>query len=88
MKNHDAAPVKGILTGKIGDITFEQPVELNLANEEKSVADPNIFSQLKVQNPRLCSKGYGSPYLYDANFTFKVGDKVSDSEDFKVGIRQ
>ena len=60
------------------------------ANEEKSVAfDPNTFSQLKVQNPRLWwPKGYGSPYLYDANFTFKVGDKVSDSEDFKVGIRQ
>ena len=89
VKNHDAAPVKGILTGKIGDITFEQPVEL-AANEEKSVAfDPNTFSQLKVQNPRLWwPKGYGSPYLYDANFTFKVGDKVSDSEDFKVGIRQ
>ena len=52
VKNHDAAPVKGILTGKIGDITFEQPVEL-AANEEKSVAfDPNTFSQLKVQNPR------------------------------------
>lgn len=89
VKNHDAAPVKGVLTGKIGDITFEQPVEL-AANEEKTVTfDPNSFSQLKVQNPRLWwPKGYGSPYLYDANFTFKVGDKVSDSEDFKVGIRQ
>jgi Beta-galactosidase/beta-glucuronidase len=89
VKDHDAAPVKGVLTGKIGDITFEQPVEL-AANEEKTVTfDPNSFSQLKVQNPRLWwPKGYGSPYLYDANFTFKVGDKVSDSEDFKVGIRQ
>ena len=89
VKNHDAAPVKGVLTGKIGDITFEQPVEL-AANEEKTVTfDPNSFSQLKVQNPRLWwPKGYGAPNLYDANFTFKVGDAVSDAKDFKVGIRQ
>ena len=89
VKNHEAAPVAGVLSGKIGEITFEQPVELK-ANEEKVVKfDPEKFAQLKVQNPRLWwPKGYGEPYLYDANFTFKVADKVSDAEDFKVGIRQ
>lgn len=89
VKNHDAAPVKGILQGKIGDITFEQPIEL-AANEEKAVVfDPRTFSQLKIQNPQLWwPKGYGSPYLYEANFTFKVNNQISDSEDFQVGIRQ
>ena len=89
VKNHESAPVAGVLSGKIGEITFEQPVELK-ANEEKTVKfDPEKFAQLKVQNPRLWwPKGYGEPYLYDANFTFKVADKVSDAEDFKVGIRQ
>lgn len=42
-----------------------------------------------MENPRLWwPKGYGAPNLYDANFTFKVDDKVSDAKDFKVGIRQ
>ena len=44
---------------------------------------------MNVQNPRLWwPKGYGEPNLYDANFTFKIDDKVSDAKDFKVGIRQ
>lgn len=89
VKNHESNPVKGVLSGKIGEITFEQPVEL-AANEEKTVSfDPNVFSQLKVKNPRLWwPRGYGEPYLYDANFTFTVDNQVSDTEDFKVGIRQ
>ncbi len=89
VKNHVSSPVKGLLSGKIGDITFEQEVELK-ANEEKTVRfDPEKFAQLNVKNPKLWwPKGYGSPYLYDANFTFKVGDKISDTEDFKYGIRQ
>ncbi len=89
VKNHDASDVKGTLEGKIGDITFQQPVELK-AGEEKTVTfDAKDFEQLNMQNPRLWwPKGYGAPNLYDANFTFKIDDKVSDSKDFKVGIRQ
>ena len=36
VKNHDAAAVKGVLEGKIGDVVFNQPVEL-AAGEEKTV---------------------------------------------------
>ena len=89
VKNHENTPVKGTLSGKIGDITFEQPVELS-ANEEKTVRfSPNDFAQLKDQRLNLWwPKGYGSPCLYDANFTFSIDGTVSDTEDFKVGIRQ
>ena len=89
VKNHASAPVKGTLTGRIGSVSFERPVEL-AANEVRTVVfDPADFEQLNVRNPRLWwPRGYGFPYLYDANFTFKVNDEVSDSEDFKVGIRQ
>ncbi len=89
VKNHDANAVKGILEGKIGDITFQQPVELAAGEEKTVVFDAKDFAQLNVQNPRLWwPKGYGEPNLYDANFTFKIDDKVSDAKDFKVGIRQ
>ena len=89
VKNHADEEVEGILSGQVGDITFEQPVKL-AAHEEKTVRfDARQFPQLQLKNPRLWwPNGYGEPYLYDANFTFKVDGKISDEEDFKVGIRQ
>lgn len=91
VKNHDNKNVKGVLEGKIGDITFSQSVEL-AAGEEKAVKfDADSFEQLNIRNPRLWwPKGYGEPYLYDANFNFKVdgAEGISDSKDFKVGLRQ
>ena len=89
VKNHDAAPVKGTLEGRVGEITFQQPVELAAGEEKAVVFDAKDFPQLKMENPRLWwPKGYGAPNLYDANFTFKIGEQVSDAKDFKVGIRQ
>ena len=89
VKNHDANTVNGTLEGKVGDITFQQLVSLAAGEEKTVVFDVKDFPQLKMENPRLWwPKGYGAPNLYDANFTFKVDDKVSDAKDFKVGIRQ
>ena len=89
VKNHDTNTVNGMLEGKVGDITFQQPVSLAAGEEKTVVFDVKDFPQLKVENPRLWwPKGYGAPNLYDANFTFKVDGKVSDAKDFKVGIRQ
>lgn len=89
VKNHDGKDVSGVLQGKVGDVTFEQPVQLKAGEERTVVFDADRFPQLQVKNPRLWwPNGYGTPYLYDANFTFKVGEEVSDARDFKVGIRQ
>lgn len=89
VKNHDANAVDGMLEGKVGEITFRKPVSLAAGEERAVVFDVKDFPQLKMENPRLWwPKGYGAPNLYDANFTFKVGEAVSDTKDFKVGIRQ
>ena len=89
VKNHTDKAVKGVLSGKIGDITFEQEVELAAGEERTAIFNPQRFTQLKEQNLKLWwPKGYGEPHLYDANFTFSIDGKVSDSEDFKVGVRQ
>lgn len=89
VKNHDTVPIKGVLSGKIGNVVFEQPVDLKGREERTVMFDPSRFAQLKIRNPRLWwPNGYGIPYLYDANFTFTVDGQVSDSKDFKVGIRQ
>ncbi len=89
VQNHDTAPVKGVLKGSIGDIKFEQ--EVTLAAGEKRVVkfEPTKFAQLREQTMNLWwPKGYGEPYLYDAEFEFKVADAVSDKKEFKVGVRQ
>lgn len=89
VKNHDDKAMTGVLSGKIGDIHFEQPVSLQAGEERTVVFDADRFSQLCVQHPRLWwPNGYGTAYLYDANFTFKVKEEISDTRDFKVGIRQ
>lgn len=89
VKNHDASLVKGTLKGKIGDVIFEQSVELKAGEERTITFEPSRFAQLNIRNPHLWwPKGYGVPYLYNANFTFTVDGQTSDSKDFKVGIRQ
>lgn len=89
VRNWDTKAVQGMLEGKIGEITFEQPVELAAGEEKTVVFDATAYPQLNMRHPRLWwPKGYGAPNLYDANFTFKVGDKVSDARNFKAGIRQ
>lgn len=89
LKNHDVNPVKGTLEGKVGDISFRQPVELAAGEERTVVFDVKDFPQLAMQNPKLWwPKGYGEPNLYDANFNFRIEGQLSDSKDFKVGIRQ
>ena len=89
VKNHDSASIKGVLKGAIGDIKFEQ--EVTLAAGEKRVVkfEPAKFAQLREQSLNLWwPKGYGEPYLYDAEFEFVVADATSDKKEFKVGVRQ
>lgn len=89
VKNWSMKAVQGILEGKIGDITFQQPVTLAGGEEKSIVFDAKAYPQLNIQNPHLWwPKGYGEPYLYDANFTFKTDNHISDTRNFKAGIRQ
>lgn len=89
VKNHDKVAVEGVLCGTIGDICFEKNITLAPSEERNVTFETKDFPQLKIKNPQLWwPKGYGKPHLYDANFTFKIETHLSDSKDFKVGIRQ
>ena len=84
VKNQGSSRVEGILKGQIGEVSFEQPVAL-AAHEERTVR----FEPLQFPHPRLWwPNGYGTPYLYDARFTFSLNEEVSDTKNFRVGIRQ
>ncbi len=89
LKNGSKDPVKGVLKGKIGTVTFSQDVEL-AANESKDVTfTPEQFSQLNFDKPRLWWPAQmGKPELYELVLEFEVGKTVSDKATTKFGIRE
>ena len=87
--NHASLPVKGTLSGFIGDVRFEKPLTLPAHAEEEVTFDPGQFAQLSNSDFRLWwPNGYGEPYLYDAGFTFKPDAGEPSSVDFKAGLRE
>ena len=89
IQNHNAAPVRGVLHGSIGDIKFSQELMLKAGEKREVKFSPEKYAQLREQELKLWwPKGYGEPYLYDAEFEFKIADATSDKKKFKVGIRQ
>jgi exo-1,4-beta-D-glucosaminidase len=89
LKNGTSHPVKGKLKGQIGNVTFEQDVEL-AANESKDVTfTPDQFPQLVFSNPRLWWPAQmGKPDLYPLTTQFEVGGTVSDHSTTEFGVRQ
>ena len=89
LKNGTSRPVKGKLIGQIGDVTFEQDVEL-AANESKDVTfTPEQFPQLVFTNPRLWWPAQmGKPNLYSLGIHVEVGSVTSERSTTQFGIRQ
>ena len=89
IQNNKSEIVEGVLTGKIGSITFSQSVSLN-PNETKLVTfTPQNYKQLKIKNPRLWwTHDFGKPELYSLTLSFKSHNKISDERNIKFGIRQ
>ncbi len=87
--NHAAQPFAGMLRGRLGEIAFEQKVEL-AANERKAVKlSPATHKQLRVDKPQLWwPVGYGEPHLYDVELKLEGRGGLVDRKAFKAGIRQ
>ncbi|HZF00823.1 MAG TPA: malectin domain-containing carbohydrate-binding protein [Methylomirabilota bacterium] len=80
---------KGVLKGNFGDVSFEQPVEIE-ANSSKLVSlDSTNVPALHLKNPKLWwPNGYGPQNLYTLHLNFDVDGKTSDSQDVTFGIRK
>jgi len=89
MKNAENTSVRGILKGRIGNISFSKEVSL-VANETKEVTfTPDEFPQLLVINPRLWwPHTVGPQNLYDLNLSFEIDGMVSDKCNLRFGIRE
>ncbi len=89
LKNGTDKPVRGTLKGNIDDVAFSQDVELAPSESKDVTFDPDKFSQLNLSNPRLWwPLQMGTPNLYEANLTFEVNGRVSDSAHTQFGIRE
>jgi hypothetical protein len=89
LRNHKTEAITGTLTGKYGDIKFEQEVSLEPAASKVVKLNPSTHPSLHIKNPKLWwPKGYGEPNLYDVELVFKTADGVSDKTTFKSGVRE
>jgi len=81
--------LSGILKGRIGDVTFQQNVEL-AAHEVRTVAfSPGQFPQLTFLKPRLWwPRRMGDPNLYTLSLAFETNGTVSDQQEVRFGIRE
>jgi hypothetical protein len=88
--NHGPHAVKGTLRGKLGDVRFEQQIELQGSATQHVKLDPNTHAALRIKNPKLWwPNGYGDPHLYDAELSFEDHhQKTSDTKRFKAGLRR
>jgi hypothetical protein len=90
LKNNSTEAITGKLKGTYGNLaSFEKEVSLASSETKTIKLDPSNTPALKLNHPRLWwPKGYGEPYLYDVALSFETGGKISDSKQFKSGVRQ
>ena len=74
-----------VLEGKIGDlISFSQAVKV-----PSGAQVPVEVSELMLSNPKLwMPNGYGDPNMYELELSCVLGDKVSDTQVTRFGVRE
>ncbi|MCL5006358.1 MAG: glycosyl hydrolase family 2 [Acidobacteria bacterium] len=89
LQNVTGRTVRGVLKGNIGEVEFQQEVELK-PHETRDVAfAPGHFSQLNFHNPRLWWPWqWGRQNLDRLQLRFEIDDEVSDSREVQFGIRE
>jgi exo-1,4-beta-D-glucosaminidase len=81
--------VHGVLKGHIGDVSFQQDVELKPHETREVAFAPDHFSQLDLHNPRLWWPWQMGPQnLYHLKMDFEADGAVSDSGETDFGIRE
>ena len=89
LKNNDSRPVKGVLKGWIGDVTFEKEITVPANTEQEVSFCPHCNKQLTSSDFHLWwPNGYGDPYLYEAGYTFTPESGQASTIDYLAGIRE
>jgi hypothetical protein len=90
LNNHTGEPISGSLTGRYGDIKFDEKVSLGSFERKMIKLNTSNLPALHLRDPKLWwPKGYGEPLLYDVEFEFITGSgDQSDKVAFKSGVRE
>jgi exo-1,4-beta-D-glucosaminidase len=89
LENATGDSVRGVLKGSIGDVSFQQEVELKPHESRAVDFQPSRFSQLNFRNPRLWWPWQMGPQnLYHLKMQLEVDGAVSDSQETQFGIRE
>ncbi len=89
VQNVSGQPKKGFLKGRIGDVSFEQRVELDAYASKLVSVDPKTVPSLRFNHARLWwPNGYGPQNLYKLHLSFELDGAVSDQRDVPFGIRK
>lgn len=83
LENKSRKTRKTVVKGTMGEHAFAMQATLRPGETRE------LSTSLTIDNPRLWwPNGYGRPELYDVHMEALSGGKISDSKDFKTGIRQ
>jgi hypothetical protein len=89
VENVSDKPIKGVVKGRIEEITFERQVEVAAHSKQLVTFDSKNTPSLHVEHPRLWwPNGYGAQNLYKLHLSFNVGKETSDDKDVEFGVRK
>lgn len=81
--------VTGTLEGRIEEIHFHQNVTLEPGQVTTVRFKPDKFAQLQIKNPKLWwPRQMGAQDMHELTMSFLVGDKSSDEQSVRFGIRE
>jgi hypothetical protein len=89
LRNDSGTPQAGKIVGAIGELSFEQAVDLDPGETRAFSFEKSKFPVLSLGNPRLWwPNGYGAQPLHRLDLRFEQQGKVSDKRTVTFGIRK
>ena len=89
LHNATGSTVRGVVSGSVAGVRFEQPVEL-VAHEDRTVIfTPQQFPALHIRDPRVWwPYQMGQPHLERLTMSFAAQGRQTDEQSVEFGIRE
>lgn len=89
LTNHTSQKQEATVSAHFDNVSLSKIIELNPNEIREVFFRPEEFTQLAIKNPRLWwPNNMGAQHLYDLKLSVSIGDRQSDEETFRFGIRE
>ncbi len=89
LKNYSPANQEVELVASFDDISVSKLISLEPYQEKEVTLTPDEFKKLHLTDPRLWwPNNIGDPHLYDISISVSINNVISDSEEFRFGVRE